>query len=147
MLFSRSINLNLIMYAIVGLTSAGRTIVTTMYCNEFVPKDNQRYVTLVILISDSVAILIVATFFSVTKDWVWSFLFFIFANMSAIVILSKMPESPKFFFDKRDYQTAREKLKIVASLNQVHDYVEDFVFDLEILSFKESNQILHQTTG
>ena len=99
LLLSRSINLTMAMYFILGLTTPGKVNLGYVYLLELVPTAWQTYVGTVLLIGDGSTMIFLSIYFRfISKDWFWFQLFCIVLSTIATVGCFLAPESPKYLY-------------------------------------------------
>ena len=111
-----------------GISETGRYYVAYVYCVEMMPKKVQDSTGLYIFLVFGVAMTYIALqFWYITKDcFVNNYIALGLALVSWISVALCIPESPRFFFSRREFAKAREVILQIAKTNKVEQFPTDF---------------------
>ena len=102
----------------IGLCAGGRIAVGSMYMNEFIPEKYRLWVTTAMNITDSTTMLIQALYYSADRDWLPIHIYALMMCLLSLVAAILLPESPKFYYAKREFSKARSVIKLISRLNK-----------------------------
>lgn len=134
LLIATSLDQLYVYMVIMGLGHPGRFIVAVNYADEFLTKNQARYLLPLGQLAQGSMVVFCAFYFQVLSknvQWVqWG-------NLTLITLLSfftliSLPESPKFLYSKERFDEARDALEVVAKYNNISNFnKQNIVFDSE----------------
>ena len=131
---SRDINQVLVCYLVVGLTGGGRCGVGINYMSEFLPQKSQSFAICFCNTGDALVMVMQAIYYSQLRDWQPLHSFQLAFCAVILVLILRIPESPKFYYTQKRFNEARIVLKEVAWMNgkMRAEEVDGIVFDTEV---------------
>jgi MFS family permease len=135
LILSRSLNLSIALFFLLGLTRPGKMQVSFVYLSELVPEAHRRRVGSFILFFDGGSLILFALYFKyISKQWVYFQLYALGISAISALVLFAIPESPKYLMEKDRYDDARKSLVSIATFNNVSMTARDILRNSE---FKE----------
>lgn len=126
-------------YLMVGLAAGGRVSIGTMWLSEFIPLKYQSTIVTMINCGDASVMIFQSIYYIFIKDWRYLHYFgFGWAILITLVVFT-LPESPKYYYAKKDYENARNSLEHIAKFNRSKYNVNHIVFDTESSQNTNSN--------
>ena len=122
-------------YVMIGLCAGGRVAVGVNYMTEFLPENKQTFAITALNCGDASTMIFQAIYYHFNRNWMPVHLFQIGLAAFLILMITPVPESPKFFYANGKFTEARRALKKVAKFNgnvMSSIQVDAIVFDLEI---------------
>jgi hypothetical protein len=137
MVFSQSFNITLFTIFASGVLWNGKNIVGLSYAEEFLPKQHSKDVITGMFVIGSFCMFTVPLYFiTISNNWVPIGIMMVIWTLIAVIIMPNVPESPKFLYEKGDYNEARLSLFSVARFNGVK-IKQNIIFDKENPNFKK----------
>jgi len=114
-----------------GMLWVGKNIVGLSYAEEMIHKQYSNDLMASLFVVGAVCMFCIPLFFlTITKSWQIAMLFSVLMTLFCLAILPwYMPESPKYLYEKRDFEGARASLRVIAARNGVS--LPDIKFDKE----------------
>ena len=104
MMFSQSFYLTLFTIFASGVLWNGKNIVGLSYAEEFLPANRSKDVITAMFVIGSVCMLAVPVYFlTISNDWIPIGIMMLVWTLLSILIMPNVPESPKFLYEKGDY--------------------------------------------
>jgi MFS family permease len=121
LIISRSIYLSMGALFVMGCCASGRVSVGMIYLMEMVPAKSASNAATTLCLADSTVMIFATLYFVyVSNDSYYWEMYALFANfLSVFMIIAVAPESPKFLFEKRQFDQCKEALTLIASLNGI----------------------------
>lgn len=108
--FSKNIYLTIACYLVVGLCAGGRVAIGTTYMNEFLPLKNQNSATTMVNVHDSSVMILQALYYYFYPYWKPLHIGGLAFAGFIMVAIQIIPESPKFYYVRGDYDNCRKSL-------------------------------------
>ena len=89
-----------------------------MYMNEFIPEKYRLWVTTAMNLTDSTTMLIQAIYYSANRNWLPIHIYGLIMCLLSLIAAVLLPESPKFYYAKREFSKARSVIKLISGLNK-----------------------------
>lgn len=137
-ILSKNIYLTIGCYLIVGLCAGGRVAIGTIYISEFLPKKYWALAITMKNVFDSSIMIVQSIYYSFCKNWIYLHLLGLsIAIVIVICLYFLLPESPKYYYSKGQFDKCREILVVIAKANGGDvKAIKNIVFDTE---FEQSN--------
>ena len=141
MVFSQSFNLTLFTIFASGVLWNGKNIVGLSYAEEFLPKKHSKDVITGMFVIGSVCMFVVPLYFiTISNNWVPIGIMMVIWTLISVIIMPNVPESPKFLYEKGEFNEARLSLFSVARFNGVK-IKQNLMFDKENPDFKQQMKV------
>lgn len=103
-----------------GFLWNGKNIVGLSYAEEFLPKKHSKDVITAMFVIGSVCMFLVPLYFiTISNNWAPLGFVMVAWTLIALFIMPQVPESPKYLYEKGNYNEARLSLFAVARFNNV----------------------------
>jgi MFS family permease len=116
-----------------GISITARYYVGYTFNLEFQPKKTQVAVSTIQFVSESLVYLIDIAYFSyISKNWVWLQIPNLILSFVGIVFVWWMPESPRYYIARKQYDKARAVFSRIAATNGIkRANSHEFIFEQE----------------
>ncbi len=137
---SRNVTLTIAMIFVFGTGGVGRSSISYLYMQEFLPKDKQTLVGTILQLNNGfVSIYTVIYYWFISNDWIPIQVFGgVLTAVSAIGVWF-LPESPKYLLTVKRYDAARAAISYIAKVNGKAPFAN--LFDREVLDKKYSGSL------
>ncbi len=119
LLLSRSLELTIALFFLLGLTCTGKSSTGYVYLMELIGAKWQAWASVYMMLLDSITMIMLAVYFKyITKEWMYFQIFGITLLTLASIAVYWVPESPKLLHSQKKYDLARKSLLIIAKSNR-----------------------------
>lgn len=121
LIFGSHINILYLCIGLLGVSHPGRNIVALSYADEFLHKDQQKFLIPMNQLINGTTIILTAIYF---QNIVRDIGYIQYVNLTIILLLTSftivfLPESPKYLYSMGRYDETRRSLAIVAAFNGI----------------------------
>ena len=143
---SHNIYFSIVMFFFIGIFSGARVSVGTNYMNEFTPLKYQNHGQTAVNTLDSLTMVFEAIFYYFSRSWVpVQTVGLVGCALTVASLAILVPESPKYWYARRDFDKARKSLKRVGKFNGGKDKnIEELKFDVEVLDQNEEETLIER---
>ena len=141
--YTKSLNLTVIYFGIIGICQPGRLIISTMIMCEYSEEKRMPVLNSLIHGSDTVSAVVFIALITLMKNYIPFFhvllIYCFVVNMLDLFI----PESAKFYLANHRYQDARSALYLIARINRskvTKQEIDSIVFDVQIKNHEQADQ-------
>jgi MFS family permease len=104
-----------------GLCAVGRISIGYVYLIEFMPKKYRTMIGTIYNCFNSFIVIEASLYFDyISKYWLYFELLGISLNVVAIVGILILPESPKWYYAKKDFINARRSFNTISKINKAN---------------------------
>lgn len=115
---SRSVNITIGLIFIFGMGGVGRSSISYLYMQEFLPQNKQTLVGTILQLNNGfVAVYTVIYYWFISNYWIPIQIFGGVLTAVSMAGVYFLPESPKFLLTKRRYDEARAAITVIATTN------------------------------
>ena len=102
---------------IVGLCAGGRVAIGTVYISEFLPDKYWPIAISLKNVFDSAIMIVQSIYYSFCKDWIYIHLLGLTVAIIVVICLYFIPESPKYYYSKGQFDKSRQVFSTIAKVN------------------------------
>lgn len=103
---------------IFGTGGVGRSSISYLYMQEFLPSNRQTLVGTILQLNNGfVAVYTVIYYWFISKNWIYINAFGGVLTIVSAVGVFFLPESPKFYISRKKFDEARKSINVVAHFN------------------------------
>lgn len=135
LLLSTNIYFSIGIFFVVGVCSAGRVTITTTYMNEMVPEKYMVIVTTLLNVLDAFVMVFQVCYYIFSRQSYPLYWFIFGSTVLLVMMITMLPESPKWYYARNRFDDARRSLYFVAKFNGSEDLdmIKLIVFDTEMI--------------
>jgi MFS family permease len=137
---SRNVTLTIAMIFVFGTGGVGRSSISYLYMQEFLPKDKQTLVGTILQLNNGfVAIYTVIYYWFISNYWIPIQVFGGVLTVVSAIGVWFLPESPKYLLTVKRYDAARAAISHIAKVNGKAPFTN--LFDREVLDKKHTESL------